>query len=450
MKTSSNTNTKRAPRIIVINACAVVVGVILAVSAIVMLVTLLNENARSEAMHARHDECVAATNNLMSASDYLTSQARMYAVTGDIQYMEGYLDEINNTRRRDKAVETLQRDENDAHAASHLAEALQESNDLAERELYAMRLVAEATNVSSLPDDVAKVELKAEDAALSPEEKRTVANELMLGEGYRVMKDLIIEDVDDCTADLIGDLEQDEANAESFIDGLLFALSAIIVLLLGLVAVTACANYFLVMRPMRVHARNIHENEPLEMTGSRELRYVVKAYNQIYQENRRRTMLLKREAEIDALTGVLNRGSYDKLLKNHGEDIVLVLIDVDNFKNVNDSYGHEVGDKALQKVAKSIEYFFRNTDYICRIGGDEFAVIMTEMAPGMHDVITGKLELIAGTLADDTDGVPTVTLSAGVVFSATLPEGGNIYHCADTALYEAKHRGRNTHVFYGE
>ena len=450
MSTASSNSLKGAPKIQHINICAVTAGILLSIVAVIVLANLLNENAQSEAMHARHDECVAATNSLMTASDYLTTQARMYVVTGDIQYMNGYLEEINVTCSRDQAVETLKRDENDSQAAARLADALQESNDLAERELYAMRLVAETTNIESMPEDVANVTLSTQDAALNPKEKQALARELMLGDGYSAMKNLIIEDVDGCTTELIEALETETQEVEGYLDRLLLALLVIVIILLGLIGATTLANYFLVMRPMRVHARNIQENDPLEMTGSYELRYVVKAYNQIYQENRRRTMLLKREAEIDALTGVLNRGSYDKLLKHPGEDIALVLIDIDYFKQVNDTFGHEVGDETLKKVAKSIEYYFRNTDYICRIGGDEFAVIMTEMDLGMHDVITSKLHLIADSLADDSGDTPPVTLSAGVVFSAELPSEGNLYHCADIALYEAKRRGRNTHVFYGE
>ena len=75
---------------------------------------------------------------------------------------------------------------------------------------------------------------------------------------------------------------------------------------------------------------------------------------------------------------------------------------------------------------------------------------MTEMDPGMRDVVTSKLQFISDNLADDSEETPAVTLSAGIVFSATLPPDGNLYHCADIALYEAKHRGRNTHVFYDD
>ena len=129
-------------------------------------------------------------------------------------------------------------------------------------------------------------------------------------------------------------------------------------------------------------------------------------------------------------------------------DIVLMMIDVDLFKQINDSYGHEIGDKVLRRVADVLVKAFRNTDYVCRVGGDEFAVILTEMQLEMRTVVSSKLEAILATLSEPIDDMPAVTLSIGVAFSATLPEGESIYHAADKALYAAKHRGRKQYVFY--
>ena len=120
------------------------------------------------------------------------------------------------------------------------------------------------------------------------------------------------------------------------------------------------------------------------------------------------------------------------------------------FKDVNDTYGHTVGDQLLQKVAAAIDYHFRATDYVCRIGGDEFAVILTEVTPQNRAIIEAKLKLIADDLRDTSDGLPVATLSAGIAFSSDIEPGENIYHAADKALYDAKHKGRDTHSFYGD
>jgi diguanylate cyclase (GGDEF)-like protein len=303
---------------------------------------------------------------------------------------------------------------------------------------------------ASMQKSLAAVQIDPADASLSPEEKTAKARDMLLGTEYRQMKDLVVEDVEACANELLQELENQEKTGDESVQNLLLGLSAIIVLLVVMQTSTQYVNYVLVMRPMRIHARNIQDNEPLDLIGSRELQYVARSYNTIYEENHRRTMLLRREAETDVLTGLLNRGSYDKLLSHHGEDIALVIIDVDYFKQVNDTYGHGMGDRALKKVATAIKHSFRASDYVCRIGGDEFAVIMTEMQPIMRPVVESKLDQITEILQNTDDGLPVLTLSTGIAFSSELPPGSDIYQAADKALYTSKHHGRNQYSFYGD
>ena len=86
---------------------AVVLAAALAIVSIVILMRLLDARSHSEAVHRRHDECTAAANDLMIASDHLTTQSRMYVVTGGPEYLDAYLDELLTARRRDHAVSTL-------------------------------------------------------------------------------------------------------------------------------------------------------------------------------------------------------------------------------------------------------------------------------------------------------------------------------------------------------
>lgn len=148
------------------------------------------------------------------------------------------------------------------------------------------------------------------------------------------------------------------------------------------------------------------------------------------------------------MTGLLNRGSFDRVLAHHGEDVGLIIVDVDLFKRINDENGHEVGDEVLKKVRKSLQNRFRNTDYVCRIGGDEFAVVLTEMRSELRSVVISKVKMITNDVSDTSDGLPVVTLSLGIAFSVSLPDGMSLYHAADKALYEAKHNGRNGYVFF--
>ena len=86
------------------------------------------------------------------------------------------------------------------------------------------------------------------------------------------------------------------------------------------------------------------------------------------------------KASHDELTGVLNRSGYELLLSGIDFDSTcMILFDVDNFKNINDTFGHEVGDRVLERLARILKKQFRSEDYVCRIGGDEFVVFMVSL-----------------------------------------------------------------------
>lgn len=435
-------------RIQLIDAALMLLGAALTIVGVVALINLVEARGDTAAARDRYEECVAAATDLMEASDYLTTQARMCVVTGDTSYADAYLEEVVDTRRRDRAVATLQRNGTNTTADEELVEALKNSNQLAERELYAMRLVVEESNVTGMPSMLQDVEVSAQDSALSPEEKRAKAQEMLLDYEYEDLKSKIIQDVDDCSTSLVDRLGAEREESIAVERRMQSILLVVLVLDAAFLAIAGIANYLLVMRPMRDHAVNIRNNEPLSVRGAVEIRNVAESYNSLYAENHRRTMLLRHQARTDSLTGLLNRGSFDQLLEHQGDDIALIEVDVDLFKEINDTYGHEMGDSVLKKVGHCLKQRFRTTDYACRIGGDEFAVILTEMGTEMRSVVSSKLESIYADLADTSDGLPCVTLSIGIAFSVTLPEGVNIYHAADEALYEAKHRGRDQYVFY--
>ena len=140
----------------------------------------------------------------------------------------------------------------------------------------------------------------------------------------------------------------------------------------------------------------------------------------------------------------MNRGAFEQLktaFKTYTDPFAFLIIDVDKFKLINDGYGHETGDDVLKKVAKLLEKSFRSTDYPARIGGDEFAVIVTNITPDMKTVILNKINAINETLMNPDDDLPQVSLSVG----AALSECGftdDLYKKADTALYEVKEHGR--------
>jgi diguanylate cyclase (GGDEF)-like protein len=149
-------------------------------------------------------------------------------------------------------------------------------------------------------------------------------------------------------------------------------------------------------------------------------------------------------AEHDPLTGLLNRSAFDHLSEElRGKDvpIALVILDVDRFKSINDTYGHDVGDQALQRVSTVLSHTVRSNDHIIRLAGDEFVVLMVPMTADLADVVAAKLEHINGVLKQPADPVPSMSLSAGVAFS-TNGYSDELFQKADQALYQTKEHGR--------
>ena len=438
----------RSPRIQSINLISVIISVALVVAAFALIGNLLNATRHAEEINERYNNCSQATIQLMITSDYLTTQSRMYVLTGDSTYLNAYLEEFFVTKRRDAAVNVLEENGNNSKASSELKTALNESNQLAALELYAMKLTAEATDLSPMPVELGGILIKESDGELSSTEKRDLARNLVLGEDYAQMKDAISTNVDRCANELVRDLENEVLNSEYMTNKLLIALVVIALLLMGLVVFAAVSNYLLVTKLMRIQEKNLRNAEPLTLTGCREIKRVTMSYNDMFEKMRRRTVFLEHEAETDSLTGILNRGSYDRILESGQKDIALILADVDHFKSVNDQYGHTVGDEVLKRVSESIVKNFRSTDYVCRIGGDEFGIIATKVTPASKEVITKKLEAISAELASPVDDIPVITMSYGVAFSALKSKGNTLYHEADKAVYESKHKGRNAITFY--
>lgn len=105
----------------------------------------------------------------------------------------------------------------------------------------------------------------------------------------------------------------------------------------------------------------------------------------------------------------------------------------------------------LKKVAKLLKSTFRSADYVCRIGGDEFAVIMVEMPSELRYVAVDKIAQLTKSLKESTvDDYHEVTLSIGVAFSDNTDEETSVFAAADEALYDVKENGRNGYRFYGD
>ena len=194
----------------------------------------------------------------------------------------------------------------------------------------------------------------------------------------------------------------------------------------------------LVVVPILKCNESIRKGETFPVVGAEELQVLAETYNKVYEENQEAQMLIRHKAEHDPLTDLLNRGSFEKLLRIYEEGdspFALIMVDVDYSKTVNDTCGHAAGDDTLKKIASLLTTTFRSSDYVCRIGGDEFAVIMVEMTSDLRYTIQEKIDAANEALQQADDGLPKVSLCVGVAFSDRENPTGTIFEDADRVLY---------------
>ena len=397
--------------------------------------------------------CENAAKQLQDGSDYLTEQVRLYTATRQTRYRDLYFEELDTTKRREKAVDALKEYFDGTDSFIALEKALECSQELAETECYAMRLIAETSfqNPSTWPEEIANVQLSDADLALSNSKKLDKANRMVCDDTYQNMRTEITQDVTDCMNGLIAQTRNNQNHSSSVFSNLYLMLEiGILILVVSLYAISIMMRR-LIVKPLVSYNESVKRGEIFPVIGAAELQHLARTYNKVYLENQETQRLIRHQAEHDALTQALNRGSFEKLLHIYetGEPpFALILVDVDIFKSVNDTYGHAVGDAILKKVTTLLKTAFRSIDYVCRIGGDEFSVIMVEMTSDLKYTIEEKITAVNAEHAKPDDGLPAISLSGGVAFSDRQNPSDSIFKDADKALYHVKENGRSGCWFY--
>ena len=152
-------------------------------------------------------------------------------------------------------------------------------------------------------------------------------------------------------------------------------------------------------------------------------------------------------ATKDKLTGVFNRHKWDEQIKdeialaNRGHHFSLILLDVDHFKKINDSHGHDVGDDVLKLLVSTLRKRLRETDIMFRIGGEEFVILLRDTNLADAKMLAEQLRKQV-EMQNDID-LPSFTISLGVTDYQELDDHSRIVKRADVLLYQAKDAGRN-------
>ncbi len=434
----------------------IVITIILAVVCVFICLLVQQQFNAVEDESDSYIECESALSEFEQVSEYLTEQARKAATTGKIEYVNAYCAELKSTKSREAALERFKAQTGeDASAYKSLLVAMSRSDELATTEIRAMRLAMEGYGVdeSKWPEDVREVSLASSEDKLTAQEKQSKASKLIYSDAYESMCQEIRNNIERAQDALTQSTKNSQGHAVSVFNDAFLKLE----LLFAAFALLALAMCVLmrksVVKPLVHYNKSIENGEIFPVEGVAELRKLANTYNRVYRENQETQKLIKHQAGHDPLTGLLNRGSYDKLVELYEQDgmqFARILVDVDTFKQVNDTYGHEAGDQILKRVAQLLTTTFRSIDYVCRIGGDEFAVIMVEMTSDLAYNVHEKVAHMNEVLATAKGELPGVSLSVGVAFADRDNPAGSLFTDADKALYHTKENGRCGCTIYGE
>jgi len=156
----------------------------------------------------------------------------------------------------------------------------------------------------------------------------------------------------------------------------------------------------------------------------------------------------------DSLTGLGNRAAYENnlqreidLAQRQQSALSMIILDIDNFKAINDSYGHSGGDRALKTLANTIEHTKRRSDMAFRFGGEEFVLILSNTDIAAAGIVAERLRTaVEETLCHDGNHGFGFTVSLGIAQLQTNEQSYHLFERADMALYQAKQTGRNLSV----
>jgi len=190
----------------------------------------------------------------------------------------------------------------------------------------------------------------------------------------------------------------------------------------------------------------VRDRRQMLRLGRRVARFVTHGWQQ-------RT-LMNRLVHTDPLTGVRNRAFFDTQFgfeldraRRRGTTVALLLADIDHFKAINDQYGHPAGDRVLKAVARELLAGLRRIDLVCRVGGEEFALVLPDTLPAAVVEIVSRLQVrIANLRLDDPAAAEPIRLTiscGGAVFPGAGDSLDDLYRRADEMLYLSKQRGRN-------
>lgn len=424
-----------------------IVGIVLIVGGFILYTGNCLSGCYEDFMQAEADyrECEKNAGQMQDASDALTAYMRHFAVTGDGAYLDSYFAEADSGRR-EQAQENLHATEDETAV---FTQAKRESDLLMDMEYHAARLVlaAQDTAQEDLPRRLQGCSLTEAETGMASEKLLQQALLLMFGQEYQMLKDSIDNDLAAFSDAVLARESREVQETAERLERLIWMQRAGIAVVIVVIILFGALTYRQIAVALQRYVKAITDNMQMEEDGIFELRYLARTYNARDKSRTEEEQRLREKAEHDALTELVNRGTFEMLLKNkiecRGKDAgAFLLVDVDIFKEINDSFGHAIGDAVLKRVAEVLVDNFKDRDIIARFGGDEFAVWLTNLDREYGSFIEQRIEDINRQLLKPEDDLPPVTLSVGGAFSREGDSFQAVYKRADEMLYAVKKKGR--------
>ena len=451
--TETDAQKKKRTRGVSLNLLNILLVFIGVVVAILMIINNVQTNTNYHLMDEVITESLLsqnATGMMEGISSGMSASAMAFVESGDIGNVHSYIGQRGalNAEFGETGMFSRKRLEEDPY----LAQAIRAFDELRTTEWTAMRLKAATLPMpeNALPDMLQAVTLSAEDAALSPTEKAEKAVGLLNTEEYNALKTRLTEAVDESHRFVSERASERTASASAALKNVVNRQRMLIILFIVAAFFALVANRMMVLQPIIRSTKLLDSRERIPERGCSEMRHLAHVYNDVLQDNRVKAEALSYAASHDALTGLYNRAAFDKAYsQSGGSTIGILMVDVDDFKHFNDEYGHDMGDRVLTRVTDALKHSLRENDMICRIGGDEFGIIMADAGIDQADRIREMTAAINAKLAIGTEDTPPITISVGAAFWNRPNPGPDILKDADTALLDIKKHGKSSCRIYG-